>query len=175
MNNWASNLVQGEWFETHVAKKWLQNHRPEWWLTDSRNHVRFGGKGPRLTKGAQELVIPDFRLDNPDTGESGWLDAKMKSKPFSLHAYQGEKFYSIDPKTYRDYSKICSIFKHMQFEILLGCCYTNLLYIFDLKKCQPVIHSFENQFVRYGRNETPCFSTAQMKVIGRWDSSLLPK
>lgn len=175
MNNWELNIKKGEWFETHVAKEWLQKHRSEWWITDARNHVRLGGKGPRLQRNGEEITIPDFRLDNSETGESKWLDAKMKAKPFSLPQHHGERFYSLDPKTYRDYLKLCKVFKHMQFEILLGCAYTNLLYIFDIRNSQPIIHFFQNQYVRHGNNETPCFSTTDMKVVGRWDSRLLPK
>lgn len=175
MNNWELNIKQGEWFETHVAKEWLKKHMHDWWITDARNHMRFSGKGPRLQRNSEEITIPDFRLDQSETGVSKWLDAKMKSKPFTLPNRPGERFYSLDPKTYRDYIKLSNVFKHMQFEILLGCAYTNLLLIFDIRTSEPVIHVFNNQYVRNNNNATPCFSTKDMKVVGRWNSSLLPK
>ena len=173
--SWEKNLEQGEWFETNVTRPWLLKNRSNWWITDSRNHIRLGGKGPRLVKGKEELVLPDFRLDNPETGESGWLDSKLKNRPFSIAKYRGEKFYSIDPHSYMRYRLLMSIFKHMKFEILLGCAYTNIIWLLDLSNNQPIMHEFQNKFVRNNLSATPCFSTSMMIMSGRWNSNLLPK
>jgi hypothetical protein len=173
--NWQKNLEQGEWFEAHVAKPWLIENRSDWWITDSRNHTRIGGKGPRMTKGKNELVLPDFRLDNAETGESRWFDSKMKKQPFSISGYYGEKFYSIDPRSYKDYQTLMQIFPKMDFDILLGCAWTNKIWLFNLRVTTPVMHQFKNNFVRNSNGLTPCFSTKFMTLVGTWNSNLMPK
>jgi hypothetical protein len=49
------------------------------------------------------------------------------------------------------------------------------LYNFDLTKCKPTMHFFQNKYVRSGNNETPCFNTLDMKIVGRWDPSHISK
>lgn len=175
MNSYKKNLADGNWFQINVAGPWLTRTRSDCYITPTSTDTNPKYKGPRLYKGTDEIILPDFRWDNPTTKDSGWVDAKMKKCPFSIKGRWGEKFYSIDPKKYNEYQKLCRVFHYMSFEILLGCQETGLLYNFDFTKCQPVMHFFDNQFVRGGRNETPCYSTATMTVVGRWDSHQVPK
>lgn len=172
---WDLNLEQGEWFEDNVARPWLLKNRPDAWITDSRNHKRRGGKGPRLVRGDLEMVLPDFRLDYPLTGASSWLDSKVKMRPFTIRGHRGERFYSLDPRAYVGYIQLMEIFHLMPFEVLLGCAYTNLLWLLDLRSTIPVMHEFDNEHVRNGARLTPCFSTAQMRMVGRWQGDDLPR
>lgn len=174
-SSWDLNLEQGEWFEENVARPWLLKNRPAAWITDSRNHKRRGGKGPRLVRGTQEMVLPDFRLDDPATGSSSWLDSKVKMRPFTIPGHPGERFFSLDPRTYRGYVELMGVFHRMPFEILMGCAYTNIIWLFDLRSIVPVMHEFNNEHVRNGARLTPCFSTSQMKIVGKWDSTDLPR
>lgn len=173
-NSWELNLEQGEWFEENVTRPWLLKNRANLWLTDSRNHKRRSGRGPRLVCGKTEIVLPDFRLDDPETGASSWLDSKVKRRPFTISGHPGERFFSLDPRAYIGYARLMDIFRLMPFEILLGCAYTNVLWLFDLRATTPVMHEFNNEHVRNGARLTPCFSTAQMKMVGKWDSTNLP-
>lgn len=173
---WNLNLEQGEWFEEHVARPWILLNRPDAWVTDSRSHKRGGrGKGPRMVRGKDELVLPDFRLDDPVTGESSWLDSKVKNGPFSIEGQGWRRFHSLDPMAYVKYIDLMLTFQHMRFEILLGCAHTNVLWLFDLRGVEPVMHRFDNKHVRKGASLTPCFSTDQMRMVGRWDSTNLPR
>jgi hypothetical protein len=175
MNTWEKNLKEGNWFQRHIAYPWLIRHRPQYFITPTSTDTNPINKGPKLYRGSDAITLPDFRLDDPMTKESRWLDAKMKKSPFSLPSRRGEKFYSIDPRTYKEYLKICTVFNYMPFEILLGCQETKLLYNFDLTKCKPTMHFFQNKYVRSGNNETPCFNTLDMKIVGRWDPSHISK
>lgn len=174
-DNWELNLEQGEWFEENVTRPWILRNRPNIWLTDSRNHKRRSGKGPRLIKGGREIVLPDFRLDDPETGHSSWLDSKVKMRPFSIPGHSGERFYSLDPRAYVGYLELMDVFHRMPFEVLLGCAYTNLVWLLDLRTTVPVMHEFDNEHVRAGARLTPCFSTAQMRLAGRWNGEHLPR
>lgn len=173
--NWELKLQQGEWFEENVARPWLLKNRPEAWITDSRNHKRQGGRGPRLAKQWQELTLPDFRLDVPETGKSSWLDSKLKFNPFVIEGQGNRRFYSLDPLAYQRYLRLMQVFHHMDFEILLGCDHTRVLWLFDLRRAAPVMHEFYNEHTRYRRSLTPCFSTDQMRMVGIWDNSDLPR
>ena len=174
-SKWELNLEQGEWFEENVTRPWILKNRPGCWLTDSRNHRRYGGRGPRLVRGDAEMVLPDFRLDDPGTGKSSWLDSKVKMRPFTIRDCPGERFYSLDPRAYLSYTQLMEIFHLMPFEVLLGCAYTNLLWLLDLRETIPVMHEFNNEHVRNGASLTPCFSTAQMRMVGRWRGDDLPR
>lgn len=174
-DEWTIRLAQGEWFEENVTRPWLLKNRTSWWVTDTRNHLRRGGKGPRMAKGNDELVLPDFRLDDPETGRSSWLDSKVKSQPFRIDGHPGQLFYSLDPMGYQKYTKLMRIFKHMPMEILMGCTETHILRLIDLRSAIPVMHEFNNQHVRYGRRLTPCFSTDQMQTVGLWSSKGMPR
>lgn len=174
-HTWELNLDQGEWFEENVARPWLLKNRPDAWITDSRNHKRRTGRGPRLVKSNQELTLPDFRLDDPETGGSSWLDSKVKMRPFTIPRHGTDRFYSLDPRAYLGYIGLMDVFRRMPFEILLGCAYTNVLWLFDLRATIPVMHEFNNEHVKNGARLTPCFSTAQMRMAGKWDSTNLPR
>ena len=172
---WTLNLEQGEWFEEHVARPWLLKNRPDLWITDSRNHKRRGGRGPRLVRGDMEIVLPDFRLDDPETGASSWLDSKVKTSPFSIEGQGWRRFHSLDPAAYVKYIDLMLTFQHMGFEVLLGCAHTNILWLFDLRTAEPFMHRFDNKHVRHGASLTPCFATDQMRMVGIWDSTHLPR
>jgi hypothetical protein len=172
--NWELNLEQGEWFEENVTRPWIHRHRPGWWITDSRNHQRRHGRGPRMVCGDEELVLPDFRLDDPATGRGMWIDSKLKKRPFSIPGRQGERFYSLDPAAYTGYQRLMVIFNHMPFEVIIGCSYTNIIWLLDLFQAQPLMHEFDNQYVKRGQHLTPCFSTTQMRMVGRWNVCDLP-
>lgn len=173
-SNWELNLAQGEWFEDNVAQPWLLENWTDWWLTDCRLEKKSSLGGPKIRNKNQTLVLPDFRLDHVDTGRTIWIDAKYKKKTFILDKYPGEYFYSIDPRSYQDYVRFMDTFKQSEFFILIGARKTKNLYILNLRAHKPVWHEFNNQYVRYSRNLTPCFPEAALAFVGSWDPTQMP-
>lgn len=177
MSNWEKSIVQGEWFEENVAKPWIAANRNSWWITDSRNHKRDGKSGgPKLTRNGNEITLPDFRLDDPTTGSSSWLDAKYKGTVFTIPGFsKGIKFVSLDTKAYADYKKVIDTFTYMPFEILFGIKFTKKLYLLDFKTVKPVWHMFDNGYVRKGDALTPCYSLKDMIEVDDWDPANMPQ
>lgn len=164
-NNWELNLAQGEWFEDNVAQPWLLENWINWWITDCRLEKKSTLGGPRMRKKDQTLVLPDFRLDNSDTGQTVWIDAKYKKQAFSIPGQKTTKFYSIDQRSYSDYKTFMNIWKIAEFFVLIGSGNKNL-YLLDLKNINPIWHYFDNN---YGKGYTPCFSEKHMILVGTWN------
>lgn len=173
-NNWEVSLARGEWFEDNVAHPWLITNWPEWWITDCRLQKKSSLGGPKMRKGDKFLSLPDFRLDHAESMQTVWIDAKYKEKFFTLDDVPGERFTSIDPRSYQEYSDLMTIFPNTAFYALIGNRRTKGLYILDLKNNAPTWHNFSNQYVRLGRNRTPCFAETILEYVGQWDPALMP-
>ena len=173
-NNWEVSLARGEWFEDNVAHPWLVTNWPEWWITDCRLQKKSSLGGPKMRKGDVFLTLPDFRLDHAESTQSFWIDAKYKEKFFTLDKHPGERFTSIDPRSYQEYVNLMSIFPNIGFYALIGNKRTNGLYMLDLKSIQPIWHDFNNQYVRRGRSCTPCFPETMLEYVGLWNPTLMP-
>lgn len=171
MNSFEYDLMRGDWFEENVSTPWILLNKKDYWIDETRLHNKPKNKkgGPRLSKNGLEIILPDYRCDNPNTGELLWIDSKLKKKSFKLDSNPGEYYYSIDPRSYRDYQILLTEFKKTRLEILLGCERTKRLMLFDLTKVKPIWHQFHNEYTRYKWTLTPCFAETDMTVVGSWD------
>lgn len=174
-NNWELNLAQGEWFEDNVAQPWLLETWNDWWITDCRLEKKSTLGGPKIRNKYQTLTLPDFRLDHANNGQTIWIDAKYKKRTFRLDKYPGEYFYSIDPRSYQDYVNFMNTFKQCEFFILIGSRKTKGLYMLNLRAVDPIWHEFDNEYVRSGRNLTPCFGEETLTHVGTWDPHQMPQ
>ena len=113
-------------------------------------------------------------MDDADTNQTIWIDAKYKARSYKLDKYPGDYFTTIDPRSYQEYLDFMKIWPRVDFLILFGRRTTRLLYIMNLKTAKPVWHWYENDHVRMGRNLTPCFSEKYLDPVGTWNPTLMP-
>jgi hypothetical protein len=174
MSKWEISLAQGEWFEDNVALPWLYANFPQWWITDCRLEKKSQFGGPKMRTANQVLTLPDFRLDNAETNQTIWIDAKYKTKSYKLDDYPGDYFTTIDPRSYQEYMDFTKVWPNSDFLILFGKRTTKLLYIMNLKTAKPVMHWYNNEHVTMGRNSVPCFSEQYLDPVGSWNPNLMP-
>lgn len=171
---WEISLEQGEWFEDNVALPWLLKIFPTWWITDCRLEKKSKFGGPKMRNATRTLTLPDFRMDNAETNQTIWIDAKYKSRSYTLDKYPGDYFTTIDPRSYQEYMEFMEIWPTADFWILFGRRSTRLLYVMNLRTAEPVMHYYDNENVRMGRNLTPCFSEKYLEPVGRWNPRKMP-
>ena len=114
---WEISLEQGEWFEDNVALPWMYNTFPEWWITDCRLEKKSLLGGPKMCNATQTLTLPDFRLDNAETNQTIWIDAKYKARSYKLDKHPGDCFTTIDPRSYQEYLDFIKIWPRVDFYI----------------------------------------------------------
>ena len=164
-------LDKGVRFELMVAAPFIREMYPDSVITEYCRMVK-RNEAPCMIFRDDEMVTTDFEVRQ--NGQSVWIDAKWKSAwSQNVKDFEGENLLSIEPKAYRDYSKLKDTLGgdvKLLFGVDIGEGFVSSrkLFMIELEKTC-TWYTYNNKHDGYGKNgKAPCYHEKDMEYLGKF-------
>ena len=137
MNDFTKKLAIGENFENNYVLPILLDIHSDYWIEATHDYKTQQYAGPRVhKKDTQSVILPDFKLHNPENSHRIMYEAKYKTSAFSISGHYGSKFVAIEHEKVKEYQAAARIFSS-DLKFIIGCEETNGIHI-----CTDWVHHF---------------------------------
>lgn len=144
MSSFKNLLKIGEQFENEVALPYILENFKDYWVETTHDYKTTSYGGPKLRRhGMSDITLPDFKLLNPANNHQLCIEAKFKSKVFSISGNWGREYIAIEKFKVEQYIKASEIFR-ADLKFLIGRGDRSELFLLDTY----IPHYFNNSFFR---------------------------